>query len=582
MSFPKRMKFGVFMAPFHRVGENPTLALERDLELLQWLDTLGFDEAYIGEHHSAGWETIASPELFMATAAERQMRAGPVMTPPVGLYDEFCARFPYSETEDQATSIDQCIADLESGTPMDRLVCGDVGFGKTEVALRAAFIAAFAGKQVAIVAPTTLLCRQHFQTFSQRFADLPVRIAQLSRLVPPKEAAAVRLGVAEGAIDIIIGTHALLSKSVAFKDLGLLVIDEEQHFGVAQKERLKALKADVHVLTLTATPIPRTLQMALSGVRDLSIIATPPVDRLAVRTFVLPYDPVVVREAIMREHYRGGQIFYICPRIEDLDKVAAELRRLVPEIKMIMAHGKMPARRLEDAMTAFYDGAYELLLSTSIIESGLDIPTANTLIVHRADMYGLAQLYQLRGRVGRSKIRAYAYYTVPAGRLLKGAGEKRPAVVQTPGSLGAGLLLASHDLPIRGAGNLSGAPQHGPITTESHNGGAGKEGGGEVGARGLRFDSSRPGCIESELMDFVRRDSEVYESYLRNTPMADVGRPEDVAHLARFLIGQESRWVTGVAINVDGGHALRRGPDFGQFVEPAIGKDALTGGIAKP
>ncbi len=402
-------------------------------------------------------------ESLIATAAERQMRAGPVMTPPVGYYDEFCARFPYSETEDQATSIDQCIADLESGTPMDRLVCGDVGFGKTEVALRAAFIAAFAGKQVAVVAPTTLLCRQHFQTFSQRFADFPVRIAQLSRLVPAKQAAAVRAGVAEGAIDILIGTHALLSKSVAFKDLGLLVIDEEQHFGVAQKERLKALKADVHVLTLTATPIPRTLQMALSGVRDLSIIATPPVDRLAVRTFVLPYDPVVVREAIMREHYRGGQIFYICPRIEDLDKVAAELRRLVPEIKMIMAHGKMPARRLEDAMTAFYDGAYELLLSTSIIESGLDIPTANTLIVHRADMYGLAQLYQLRGRVGRSKVRAYAYYTVPAGRMLKGAAEKRLAVVQTLDSLGAGFSLASHDLDIRGAGNLLGDQQSGHI-----------------------------------------------------------------------------------------------------------------------
>jgi transcription-repair coupling factor (superfamily II helicase) len=397
------------------------------------------------------------------TAARRLLKPAEGMTPPQGLYEEFCARFPYVETDDQSAAIVQCLDDLAVGKSMDRLVCGDVGFGKTEVAMRAAFIAAFAGKQVAVVVPTTLLCRQHHQTFTERFAGLPVNIGQLSRLVSAKDAAEVRDGLAGGTIDIVIGTHALLGKSAAFKALGLLIIDEEQHFGVAQKERLKALKADVHVITLTATPIPRTLQLALSGVRDLSIIATPPVDRLAVRTFVLPYDPVVIREAIMREHYRGGQTFYICPRIEDLDGIEAELGRVVPEIKIAVAHGRMAPTRLEAVMSAFYDGAVDLLLSTSIIESGLDIPTANTLIVHRSDRFGLAQLYQLRGRVGRSKPRAYAYFTVPAHRILKGAAAKRLDVLQTLDSLGAGFALASHDMDIRGAGNLLGEEQSGHI-----------------------------------------------------------------------------------------------------------------------
>jgi transcription-repair coupling factor (superfamily II helicase) len=400
---------------------------------------------------------------LIKTAAERQVRAGAVVPTPEGIYDEFCARFPYVETEDQSRAIEEVLDDLTSGRPMDRLVCGDVGFGKTEVALRAAFVAVMAGFQVAVITPTTLLCRQHYRTFSERFAGLPVRIKQLSRLVTGKDAAEAKAGIKAGDIEIVVGTHALLGKGIEFKSLGLLIVDEEQHFGVAQKERLKELRADVHVLTLTATPIPRTLQMALSGVREMSLIATPPVDRLAVRTFVLPYDPVILREAILREHYRGGQSFYICPRIEDLDKVAGRLRELVPEIKFVMAHGQMPARQLEQAMTAFYDRQYDLLLSTSIVESGLDIPTANTIIIHRAHMFGLAQLYQLRGRIGRSKQRGYAYLTLPADRVLSQVAEKRLQVMQTLDTLGAGFTLASHDLDIRGAGNLLGEEQSGHI-----------------------------------------------------------------------------------------------------------------------
>jgi transcription-repair coupling factor (superfamily II helicase) len=400
---------------------------------------------------------------LIKTAAERQVRTGVVMQPSEGIYDEFCARFPYVETDDQGRAIEDVVADLGSGRPMDRLVCGDVGFGKTEVALRAAFVAVMAGLQVAVITPTTLLCRQHFRTFGERFAGLPVRIKQLSRLVTGKDAAEVKAGIKSGDLEIVIGTHALLGKGIEFKSLGLLIVDEEQHFGVAQKERLKELRTDVHVLTLTATPIPRTLQMALSGVREMSLIATPPIDRLAVRTFVLPYDPVILREAILREHYRGGQTFYICPRIEDLDKVAGRLRELVPEIKFVMAHGQMPARQLEQAMTAFYDRQYDLLLSTSIVESGLDIPTANTIVIHRAHMFGLAQLYQLRGRIGRSKQRGYAYLTLPADRVLSQVAEKRLQVMQTLDTLGAGFTLASHDLDIRGAGNLLGEEQSGHI-----------------------------------------------------------------------------------------------------------------------
>ena len=379
------------------------------------------------------------------------------------VYAEFCAGFPFEETDDQQKAIDDTLDDLAKGRPMDRLICGDVGFGKTEVALRAAFTVAMSGRQVAIVTPTTLLARQHYKGFRARFADLPVRIAQLSRMVTTKEANQTKADLASGKVDIVIGTHALLEKSIKFKDLGLVIVDEEQHFGVAHKERLKELRADVHVLTLTATPIPRTLQLAMTGIRDLSIIATPPVDRLAIRTFVLPFDPVVLREALLREHYRGGQSFIVCPRLSDLPEVGNFLREQVPEVKYVTAHGQLPAKELDSVMNAFYDGAYDVLVATNIVESGLDIPSANTLITYRADMFGLAQLYQIRGRIGRSKTRAYAYLTLPPRKRLTDAAEKRLRVLQSLDTLGAGFTLASHDLDIRGAGNLLGDEQSGHI-----------------------------------------------------------------------------------------------------------------------
>jgi transcription-repair coupling factor (superfamily II helicase) len=396
-------------------------------------------------------------------AAQRQLREATRLTVGPGAYDEFCAGFPYEETDDQLAAIDATIKDLGSGRPMDRLVCGDVGFGKTEVALRAAFIAAIGGKQVAVVVPTTLLARQHFKTFSERFRGFPVNVARASRLVPAAELSKVRAGLADGSVDIVIGTHALLGKNIKFKDLALLVVDEEQHFGVAHKEKLKTLRSEVHVLTLTATPIPRTLQLALTGVRDLSIIASPPVDRLAVRTFVSPFDPITVREALLREKYRGGQAFYVCPRIEDLAGAKDFLDKNVSEVRTAVAHGQMPPTVLDDIMSAFYDGKYDVLLSTTIIESGLDIPTANTLIVHRADRFGLAQLYQLRGRVGRAKLRAYALFTLPAQKPITIQAERRLKVLQSLDTLGAGFQLASHDLDIRGAGNLLGEEQSGHI-----------------------------------------------------------------------------------------------------------------------
>jgi transcription-repair coupling factor (superfamily II helicase) len=320
-----------------------------------------------------------------------------------------------------------------------------------------------AGLQVALVVPTTLLARQHFNNFTTRFEGFPVRIAQLSRMVSLTDAKRTKEEMKEGRVDIVVGTHALLASDVAFRQLGLLIIDEEQHFGVKQKERLKELRAEVHVLTLTATPIPRTLQLALAGVRELSLIATPPLDRLAVRTFVLPYDPMVIREAIMREHFRGGQSFYVCPRIEDLAGVAEELRQLVPEVKLITAHGRMSPTQLDDIMTAFDAKQYDMLLSTSIIESGLDIPNANTIFMHRADMFGLAQLYQLRGRVGRAKLRGYAYLTYAPGMKLSDTAQQRLEVIQMLEQLGAGFQLASHDMDIRGAGNLLGEEQSGHI-----------------------------------------------------------------------------------------------------------------------
>jgi transcription-repair coupling factor (superfamily II helicase) len=399
---------------------------------------------------------------LIAVAAERALKPAEVINID-GSFNEFVDRFPYEETDDQDRAIADVLDDLAKGSPMDRLVCGDVGFGKTEVALRAAFATAMAGLQVAIVCPTTLLARQHHRTFVERFQGFPLNIGRLSRLVNASEAKSTREGMADGRIDIVIGTHAILAKSVEFKTLGLVIVDEEQRFGVTHKERLKALKTDVHMLTLTATPIPRTLQMAMSGLRELSVIQTPPVDRLAVRTYIMPWDPVVLREALLREHYRGGQAYFVAPRIADLPDIEEFLRKEIPEIKYITAHGQMSPTEVEERMSAFYDRKYDVLLSTTIVESGLDIPSANTLIIHRADKFGLAQLYQLRGRVGRSKTRAYAYMTTGKNGSMTEGAEKRLKVLSDLDSLGAGFQLASHDLDIRGAGNLLGDEQSGHI-----------------------------------------------------------------------------------------------------------------------
>ena len=444
------------------------------VENIDLLSRFGSDDpnAPLDKLGGAGWQSRKArikarvrmlAEQLIAIAAKREMKTTDSIAAPAGVYDEFCARFPYAETEDQENAIADVIEDLARGRPMDRLVCGDVGFGKTEVALRAAFILAMTGRQVAVIAPTTLLARQHIKNFTERFKGFPIRVGGLSRLVSAADAAKVKAGLADGAVDVVVGTHALLSKSIKFRDLGMVIVDEEQHFGVKHKERLKEFRADTHVLTLTATPIPRTLQLAMSGIRDLSLISTPPIDRLAVRTSVGPFDPVVAREMILREHYRGGQSFYVAPRISDLDGIADYLGQSVPEVRFKIAHGQMPGGELEDIMNAFYEGKFDVLVSTTIVESGLDIPTANTLLVHHADKFGLSQLYQLRGRVGRSKQRAYAYLTTSPRKSLTAAAERRLKVMQSLDTLGAGFTLASHDLDIRGAGNLLGEEQSGQV-----------------------------------------------------------------------------------------------------------------------
>ena len=442
------------------------------VENIELLSRYGHEEGLLDKLGGGAWQAKKAKlkerirevaDRLIRVAAERHLRKGAVLEASQHMWDTFSARFPYEETEDQLRAIEEVLTDLSSGTPMDRLVCGDVGFGKTEVAMRAAFVAAMAGKQVAVIAPTTLLARQHAKSFAERFRGFPVNVRQLSRFVGQKEANATRDGLADGTVDIVIGTHAVLAKQVRFKDLGLLIIDEEQHFGVSHKERLKAMRSDVHVLTLTATPIPRTLQLSLTGVRDLSIIGTPPVDRLAIRTYVSEFDTVTLREALLREHYRGGQSFFVVPRIADLPEMEEWLKDQVPEVTYVVAHGQMAAGDLDDRMNAFYDGKFDVLLSTTIVESGLDIPTANTMIVHRADMFGLAQLYQIRGRVGRAKTRAYAYLTTKPRAPLTATAEKRLRVLGSLDSLGAGFTLASQDLDIRGAGNLIGEEQSGHI-----------------------------------------------------------------------------------------------------------------------
>ncbi len=402
-------------------------------------------------------------EKLIKIAAERHLKKADCFTPPQGMFDDFCARFPYNETDDQLNAISDVLADLNAAIPMDRLVCGDVGFGKTEVALRAAFAVAASGAQVAVIVPTTLLARQHYQNFKSRLEGFPIKVKMLSRLVTPKEARETKQGLKDGAVEIVVGTHALLSEKIEFCNLGLLIIDEEQHFGVAHKEKLKQIKSDVHVLTLTATPIPRTLQLSLTGVKSLSVIATPPVDRLAARSFVMPFDKVMIKEAVYREKYRGGQTFFVCPRVSDIHEVEKELHDLLPDIKILVAHGQMPVKQLEEVMNEFADGQADMLLSTTIIESGIDMPRVNTMIVYRADMFGLAQLYQLKGRIGRSKVRGYAYFTVPPKRKLKPIAERRLSILQAMDSLGAGFSLASHDMDIRGAGNILGEEQSGHI-----------------------------------------------------------------------------------------------------------------------
>ena len=451
-------------------AENSRLYLP--VENIELLSKYGQEFGLLDKLGGAAWQAKKAKlkqrikdiaEKLIRVAAERELRTAPIFEPPPGVWDAFSAKFPYQETDDQMDAITDVIGDLTSGRPMDRLVCGDVGFGKTEIAMRAAFLASIAGFQVAVIAPTTLLVRQHTKSFLDRFRGLPIEIRQLSRFVSKKDADKTRDGIQNGSVDIVVGTHALLAQSVKFKNLGLLIIDEEQHFGVQHKERLKQLRSDIHVLTLTATPIPRTLQLSLAGVRDLSIIATPPVDRLAIRTFISEFDTITVREALLRERFRGGQSFYVVPRVADLEEIELFLRDHVPEVSYVIAHGQLPPGELDNRMNSFYDGKFDVLLATTIVESGLDIPSANTIVVHRAEMFGLAQLYQIRGRVGRSKLRAYAYMTTKLRTKMTVSSLKRLKVLASLDALGAGFSLASQDLDIRGAGNLLGEEQSGQI-----------------------------------------------------------------------------------------------------------------------
>ena len=442
------------------------------VENIELLSRYGHEDGLLDRLGGGAWQAKKAKlkerikeiaDRLMRIAAERALRHAPILEAPHSLWEAFAARFPYQETDDQLAAIADVVADLEKGSPMDRLVVGDVGFGKTEVAMRAAFVAALSGMQVAVICPTTLLARQHYRSFAERFRGFPITVRPLSRFVTAKEANLTREMMAAGTVDLVVGTHALLAKGVKFKTLGLMIIDEEQHFGVAHKERLKEMRAEVHVLTLTATPIPRTLQLSLTGVRDLSIIATPPVDRLAIRSYVSEFDTVTIREALLRERYRGGQSFFVVPRLSDLPEIEEFLKTQVPEVSYVIAHGQLAAGDLDLRMNEFYDGKYDVLLATTIVESGLDIPTANTMIIHRADMFGLSQLYQIRGRVGRSKTRAYCYLTTRPRSPLTPQAQKRLKLLASLDSLGAGFNLASHDLDLRGAGNLLGEEQSGHI-----------------------------------------------------------------------------------------------------------------------
>jgi transcription-repair coupling factor (superfamily II helicase) len=426
------------------------------------LDKLG-GATWVEKRRRVSAETRKMAEELLQLYAQRRALPGHAFPAPDVMFGEFEESFPFDETPDQERAIRDVLADMQGETPMDRLVCGDVGYGKTEVALRAAMLAVLGGRQVAVLAPTTVLVEQHFVTFSERFADFPVRVASLSRFRKPAEQKTIVRYIETGKVDVVVGTHRLLSRDVRFKQLGLIVIDEEQRFGVTHKERLKEMRSQVDVLTLTATPIPRTLQMGLAGLREISVIATPPADRLAIRTFVCHFDPELLGEAIAKELARGGQVFFVHNRIEDLAKWAREIRAIAPKARVAMAHGQMTEDKLAKVMIDFVDGRYDILCCTTIIESGLDIPRANTMIVNQADRFGLAQLYQLRGRIGRARERAFCYLVVPADHRPNPEAEQRLAVLQRFTELGAGFQVATADLEIRGAGELLGAKQSGLV-----------------------------------------------------------------------------------------------------------------------
>jgi transcription-repair coupling factor (superfamily II helicase) len=453
-------------------GDDRLLVPVENLDLLSRYKGAEAGHVVLDKLGTGGWELrkaavkedlMAMADELLATAAAREMVEREHIPATAVGYDAFCAAFPYPLTEDQQRVMEDIEADFERGVPMDRLVVGDVGFGKTEVALRAAYLVAASGRQVAVVCPTTLLARQHFEVFSERFAGYPLRVGRLSRMVNAAETKRTKEGLKEGSIDVVVGTHAVLSKDLAFKNLGLIVVDEEQRFGVAHKEKLKQIRAEVDVLTLTATPIPRTLQMAVGGVRQLSLITTPPVDRQAVQTHVLGWDNVTLKAAITRELVRGGQVYVVAPHVEDLPRLQDDLGDLVPSARIGVAHGQMPEGQLEVVMEAFYEGKLDILLATTIIESGLDVPRANTMIVYRSDRFGLAQLYQLRGRVGRSTAKAFAYFLLPEQGTLGAEAAKRLQILQRLDGLGAGFTLASYDMDLRGFGNLLGKQQSGNI-----------------------------------------------------------------------------------------------------------------------
>ncbi|WP_341752116.1 transcription-repair coupling factor [Candidatus Tisiphia endosymbiont of Piscicola geometra] len=446
------------------------------VENIELIKKYGSSEAQLAKLGSSSWQRSKAKlknriteiaEQLLAIAAKRKL----TVTNPIEFdheeYDKFCQRFKYTETEDQLNAINDIRKDFDSGILMDRLICGDVGFGKTEVAIRATFMVAKSNcdvsPQVAIVVPTTILGKQHYLRFRKRFKDLGLNIVQLSSLVTNSEAKIVKEQIKEGTANIIIGTHALLSKNIEFSNLRLLIIDEEQHFGVAQKEHLKKLRTTMHVLSLSATPIPRTMQMSMVGLKDLSIIATPPIDRLEVRTTVMPFDPVIIRDALLRERFRGGRSFYVVPRIKDIPDIEKYLQEVVPELKYKVAHGQMPAAKVDEIMSEFCDGKFDILVSTTIIESGIDIAEANTMIIHKSDMLGLSQLYQLRGRIGRSKVRGYAYLTLANYKKMTAHSIKRLEIMQSSCTLGSGFTIASHDMDLRGFGNLVGEEQSGQI-----------------------------------------------------------------------------------------------------------------------